>query len=99
MKTLEKEFVKCNFAHKQIHREGNLAIFERHHINSDKIHFEVVKIREQKACLLSNGVQLENKEIYPSDNLGGALGFTCLTKERAFERLEAMKDEKLELEG
>ena len=58
---------------------------------SEHPHFEVVRIRKQKEITTPNGIHYENKECYPSSESWGTEGFTCLTKQHAFDRLEKLK--------
>jgi hypothetical protein len=60
---------------KQICREGNYAIYKM--INRDS--YEVIRIKK-----------LNNTEYYPPSNSWSVDGFTCTSKEDAYERLEQM---------
>lgn len=95
MKKLEKEFDKNNFHHRQIHRDGQFAIYERYWIPSEgeHKHWEVIKILKQNARTFPNGTHYPEQEAYPSDNTWGTYGFTCTSKEAAYKRLESMMNE------
>lgn len=95
MKLLPKDFKKNNFHHKQIHREGNLAVYERYWTPSEEPHkhYEVIKIQHKKERTFPNGTTYPECEAYPSDAHWGTYGFTCLTKDQAYNRLERLKEE------
>jgi len=90
MKTIDKEFTSKNFSFKQIHREGDFAIYERFHETSpDKKHYEVIKIQSHNGYAIG-GQKYPASEFYPSSNGWGADGFTCTAKKSAYEKLEKM---------
>ena len=75
MKKIAKEFVRCNFYHKQIIRVGNVAIYKRGPINSDHHHFEVVKIGRHNGYKAGSQF-IEPAETYPGNSLWGLQGWT-----------------------
>jgi hypothetical protein len=90
MKKIEKTFTSKNFSHKQIHREGDFAIYERcHDITPDKKHYEVIKIQSHNGYAIG-GQMYPASEFYPSSNAWGADGYTCLDKESAYKKLDKM---------
>lgn len=76
MKKIAKEFVRCKFNHKQIARNGNVAIYQRNQIGTDRVHYEVVKIGKHNGYYA--GTQyIEPAETYPGNSLWGLQGWTC----------------------
>ena len=92
MKKLEKEFESAGFKYKQIHRENMYAIYERNYINSDKKHYEAIRIQSHNGIEIA-GNKIPPSEFYPSSNSWGLHGFTCLSKENAYKRLDRMMEE------
>ena len=93
MKKIEKAFTSKNFSHKQIHREGDLAIYERHHDTTpENKHYEVVKIQSHNGYAIG-GQMYPASEFYPSSNGWGSDGYTCVSKENAYKRLDKMISE------
>ena len=75
MKKIAKEFIRCNFSHKQITRKGNVAIYERQLNGTDRVHYEVVKIGKHNGYYA--GTQyIEPAETYPGNSLWGLQGWT-----------------------
>ena len=93
MKKIEKAFTSKNFSHKQIHREGDFAIYERFFNDSpEKKHYEVVKIQSHNGYAIG-GQMYPASEYYPSSNAWGSDGYTCVSKENAYKRLDKMIEE------
>jgi hypothetical protein len=93
MKKIEKEFTSKNFLLKQIHREGDFAIYERFHETSpDNKHYEVVKIQSHNGYVIA-GQKYPASEFYPSSNAWGADGYTCINKKSAYEKLDKMVED------
>ena len=93
MKKIEKTFTSKNFNHKQIHREGDFAIYERYHDNTpEKKHYEVIKIQSHNGYAIG-GQMYPASEFYPSSNAWGSDGYTCISREKAYERLDKMMQE------
>lgn len=93
MKKIDKTFTSKNFSHKQIHREGDFAIYERINLDSsDKKHYEVIKIQSHNGYAIG-GQMYPASEFYPSSNAWGSDGYTCTTKENAYKRLDKMMSE------
>jgi hypothetical protein len=92
MKKLNKEFESAGFKYKQIHREDNYAIYERKYIDSINKHYEAIKIQSHNGMEIA-GKKLPPSEFYPSSNSWGRYGFTCITKQEAYNRLDRMMKE------
>jgi len=92
MKKIDKEFTSKNFHFKQIHREGDFAIYERHFDGNEKKHYEVVKIQSHNGYAIG-GQKYPPSEYYPSSTSWGADGYTCISKENAYKRLDKMIEE------
>ena len=93
MKKIDKDFTSKNFSHKQIHREGDFAIYERFFNDSpERKHYEVVKIQSHNGYAIG-GQMYPASEYYPSSNAWGSDGYTCTTKENAYKRLDKMIEE------
>lgn len=98
MKKLDKEFESAGFKYKQIHREKNYAIYERKYIDSDKKHYEAIRIQSHNGLEIS-GNKIPPSEYYPGSNSWGVHGFTCVSREKAYKRLDRMmNDEKINKE-
>lgn len=96
MKILEENFISKGFEHKQIEREGDLAIYKRNRVGSDKFHYEVIVIKDHPAYTIS-GVTIEAGETYPSATHFGVYGWSCPTLADAqikFNKLKKDKNEK-----
>lgn len=95
MKKIEKFFTEKNFTFKQICREGNFAIYERWNDSyPDNKHYEVVKIQSHNGYAIA-GNSYPPSEFYPSANSWGINGFTCVSRDLAYKRLDKMmSDEK-----
>lgn len=87
MKILEKKFDSLGFSFLQIHRENNYAIYERRYTNSEFKHYEVIKVQSHNGYEM-NGTKYPPSEYYPSANNWGTMGWTCLTKEEAYSKLD-----------
>ena len=93
MKKIDKSFISKNFSHKQIHREGDFAIYERFNNDSpEKKHYEVVKIQSHNGYAIG-GQMYPASEYYPSSNAWGSDGYTCVSKENAYKRLDKMVED------
>ena len=92
MKKLEKEFESSSSKYKQIHRENMYAIYERHHVSSEKKHYEAIKIQSHNGYEIA-GNKIPPSECYPTSNSWGSNGFTCLNKKSAYDRLDRIMKE------
>jgi len=92
MKKLDKEFSSNGFVFKQIHREKNYAIYERRYENSDKKHYEAIRIQSHNGLVIA-GNKIAPSEYYPNSNSWGLHGFTCVSRENAYKRLDKMMEE------
>lgn len=77
-KPLATEFTAKGFLHRQVKREGLVAIYERQHVDlgGKDLHYEVVAIKESPERVMG-GVTIEARETYPSSEVWGLYGFTC----------------------
>lgn len=94
MKILPTQFTKNGWEHKQVQREGLLAIYKRWK-NPENPHYEVIKIREGKAYELA-GVPIPAAEIYPSAEAFGQYGWTFSGKngwEQACQKYDSLSRE------
>lgn len=89
MKTLETEFTKKSWSHKQIKREGNLAIYER---GKEGVmpHYEAIRIKSHNGFPLPTGEHTGPAEYYPGDEAWGVDGFTFPTLSQAEAKLVEM---------
>jgi hypothetical protein len=93
MKKIEKEFCQKDFYHKQIHREQDYAIYERWWKDSpEKKHYEVIKIQSHNGYAIA-GQKYPPSEFYPGSNSWGLHGFTSVSKEDAYKRLDKLMAE------
>lgn len=86
MKELAKEFAESGWSHKQIMREGDVAMYRRWRTGKEGFaaeeHYEVVKIRVQPAYERF-GQSYPDTEHYPSSEMWGDKGWTSLSREKA----------------
>ena len=93
MKKIEKNFISKKFSHKQIHREGDFAIYERfNEARPENKHYEAIKIQSHNGYSIG-GQMYPPSEFYPSSNAWGVDGYSCLTKEAAYKKLDKMMEE------
>jgi len=93
MKKIDKEFTSKNFLHKQIHREQDYAIYERSYQTSpDKKHYEVIRIQSHNGYAFG-GQKYPPSEFYPSSTTWGLNGFTCISREAAYKKLDKVMEE------
>ena len=90
MKKLPKEFKKNGYFYKQVERADKKAIYSQY-CNNVPIAYEVIKIRIRPAKYSQFlNRQLEEREVYPSDEDWGTLAWTVKTWERATERYNSI---------
>jgi hypothetical protein len=95
MKKLDKTFTSNGFEFKQIHREDMFAIYERKHTSSTKdSHYEAIKIQSHNGMEIA-GNKIPPSEYYPSSNSWGRHGYTCISRENAYKRLDRMMKEEI----
>ncbi len=88
IKKIDKEFCHKDFFFKQIHREQEYAIYERWFKDTpEKKHYEVIKIQSHNGYAIA-GKMYPPSEFYPSANSWGLYGFTSISKELAYKRLD-----------
>lgn len=80
-------FSKNGYHHRQIFREGLIAVYARSKPEC-AVHYEVIRIQENEGRE-AFGRMLEASESYPTENRWGTEGFTILEKEAALERARA----------
>ncbi len=95
-RVLEEDFTEKGYTYNQIHRAHRFAIYTQSK-DGRIISYEAVYItrQEETECY---GRILPKREHYPSTGEFGKLGFSCKTKERAFEKLEELKKRRDELD-
>jgi hypothetical protein len=97
MKKLAEKFVKKEFRHTLLKREGDLAIYRRKQVGTNATaHFEVVIITRHDGITI-NGNLIEAGELYPSSSQWGDRGWTCNTLELAEKRFLIVQDKLKEL--
>jgi hypothetical protein len=88
MKLLAEKFVKKGFKHHLIMREGSVALYKRHSVESSKNHhYEVVIISSHNGIEI-DGNYIEPGELYPSTSQWGNMGWTCNTLDQAEVRFK-----------
>lgn len=99
MKKLDINFESKGFKFKQIHREKNYAIYERQYDTSDIKHYEVIRIQSHNGYEIF-GKKIPPSECYPTSNSWGTNGFTCVSRQAAYDRLDRiMKEDMLNKEA
>lgn len=88
MKTLPTEFTEKGFTHRQIYRDGDLAIYER--TKGSARHFEVVCIGSHNGYEIA-GAKIPPSETYPPSTQWGSKGWTKPTLESAEQKLSELK--------
>ena len=91
MKILQKEFTKQGWLHRQLKREGEIALYHRE-LEGKRDHYEVVKVQKAKnSHTFPNGTQVEQgDESYPTDRTWGANGFTLMSLESALAKFKEL---------
>ena len=96
MKVLDKEFTNRDIKYKQIYREGVYAIYETTSLNNRfPVHWEVIEIEKHKAFQFLGKPYVPEGEQYPHPNDWGKMGYTCLTRQDAYARLDMMKKDEI----
>ena len=90
MKTIKKEFVRSGFHHKQIKREGDVAIFFRTKPEYANGHYEVIKISRHNGYNMASAY-IEAAETYPGASLWGLQGWTYNDLDKAEEKYQEIK--------
>jgi hypothetical protein len=90
MKTIPEQFTESGFTHRQLVREGRVAIFERQHANASLPHFEVVVIDSHNGYEIA-GVQCPPAEMYPGAKQWGKKGWTFTDHSQAVDKFETLK--------
>lgn len=87
MTPLKTTFRSDGFDFKQIAREGRIAVYEQS--KGSFWAWEVIIIGKRPPRVL-NGVALGASERYPASEQWGSMGWTCMSRERAFEKMDAL---------
>lgn len=99
MKELEKEFMLSGFQYLQEKRNEKFAIYSQW-LNNKQMGYEVIIIGKQKAGKINRGgieIEVEAKELYPTEKRWGDKGWTykdIKSAEKKFEELNAEKTAK-----
>lgn len=93
MKILEKQFTSCGFEFKQVHREGEFAVYKKWKPEYRSPIFEAIEIKSHNGYTIA-GNYCAPSEMYPSNEQWGVLGFTCTDLKQAYARIDKMKIEK-----
>ena len=86
---LPNVFWEKHYDYTLIKRTGLFAIYKKTKEGYGAHCFEVIKIRENPAYIICNKV-IEAKEIFPSNEMWGFYGFTCLTLTEAEKKMKKM---------
>jgi len=91
MKVLQQEFTKQGWLHRQLKREGEIALYHRE-LEGKRDHYEVIKVQKAKSShTFPNGTQVEQgDESYPTDRTWGANGFTLMSLESALAKFKEL---------
>jgi len=91
MKKLPTTFKKGGWLHKQLQRNGNIAIYERT-LNGERRHWEVIRVQVAKnSYTFPNGKEIEaGDESYPTDRMWGKYGFTFACLDKAIKKAEEL---------
>ncbi len=91
---LPKEFISKGFQFQEVLREGVFAIYSQMREGWMRPVFEVFRIIKRKQYEMG-GVVIPAAECVPTSEAWGWLGFSCVTLERAKNRLERLKKENI----
>ncbi len=98
MKTQAEQFNRDGFVHRQIKREGMIALFERFKPGPTQHHFEVVRLRVRRERQIG-GSTVPGGECYPSSSQWGNDGFTYNDRAGAEDRFMALVEREAEKVG
>lgn len=84
-KPVKTQFRQDQFDYRQIHRQGDVAIYEQTKAGTGILAFEVIKIRVFKASPYTSP-EFTHYEAYPSSEQWGVSGWTAKTKIEAYEK-------------
>jgi hypothetical protein len=89
-KSGEGGFSSNPLIYKQIVRKNQYAVYERVDHNGKRMDYEAVKIRmiPKGTSIFNQPPSLDDKERYAATSSWGKMGFTCVTEERALQKLE-----------
>lgn len=86
MKKLQKEFKKYGENFSQVVRKNGFAIYSRSS-NGKVTNYEVIKINKHNGYSLGGNL-IEAAEVYPGSSLWGKQGWTCVSLNKAEDRLD-----------
>jgi hypothetical protein len=87
MKKIEKSFVSKGFEFKQVLRNGDMAVYEKHAPGSKCSSYELIHITSHNGYIIG-GNNIPPSEVYPSDSQWGVHGWTYTTLKDAKANLE-----------
>ena len=87
MKKIEKSFVSKGFEFKQVMRDGDMAIYEKHADKSECSSYELIYITSHNGYEIG-GAKIPPSEVYPSDSQWGTYGWTYTNLKAAKENLK-----------
>lgn len=87
MKTLEVEFDKSGWHHRQLQRVGDIALYERWKDTSPASHYEVIEVGKFEDVVL-HGRAIEDRESYPGASSFGKTAWTFPTLDLAQARFQ-----------
>ena len=87
MKKIEKLFTSKGFEFKQVMRDGDMAIYEKHAAHSKCSSYELIYITSHNGYEIG-GNKIPPSEVYPSDTQWGTYGWTYVTLKDAKENLK-----------
>ena len=76
MQPIASTFTDRTFVYTQVERQGDVAIYEQRHKESDVTRYEVVRIRVAPAHTWPNGTASPEREVYPGSGHWGSAGWT-----------------------
>ncbi len=95
MKILETELNIKGGHYRQVVRSGDFAIYGRYHPGAkDYYQYEVIRIRSHNGYSIA-GNDILPAESYPPTSAWGKDAFTCVTEDRAREKLKEMQEKQL----
>lgn len=95
MKPLPTQFTKNNYTHKQVTREGDIALFQRANLKAETaLHYEVIRVQRHNGLLFSGQTEKSAPaEFYPSSGTWGHLGWTFGDRAKAEEKFRELVGE------
>jgi hypothetical protein len=97
-KPLPKEFTKYGFQYKQVYRDDEDYCIYSQSSNDKVIAYECFRTKVNPAFELHGNV-VESKEFFPGHGNFGNLAFSCISKDRALEKIKEMKEHRKNLDN